>query len=124
MVLVAAIALASSTYAWFVTNNTVKATTGTISAQSNAPYLMIDKTAITENSKTSITFMEGDTNKNTKLYPSQVVKSKTDTTALFQSAYASKADDATELQSSRYDVGDATTATKQEFALEETFKSL
>ena len=34
MVLVAAVALGSSTYAWFVTNNTVKATTSQISAQS------------------------------------------------------------------------------------------
>ena len=40
MVLVAAIALGSSTYAWFVSNNTVKATTASISAQSNAPYTM------------------------------------------------------------------------------------
>lgn len=37
MVLVAAVALGSSTYAWFVTNNEVYATTASISAQSNAP---------------------------------------------------------------------------------------
>lgn len=41
MVLVAAIALGSSTYAWFVTNNTVKATTSQISAQSNAAFMKI-----------------------------------------------------------------------------------
>ena len=41
MVLVAGIALASATYAWFVTNNTVKATTSTISAQSNAAFMKI-----------------------------------------------------------------------------------
>ena len=41
MVLVAAVALGSSTYAWFVTNNTVKATTSTISAQSNAAFMKI-----------------------------------------------------------------------------------
>ena len=35
MVCVAAVALGSSKYAWFVSNNTVKATTTTISAQSN-----------------------------------------------------------------------------------------
>ena len=39
MVCVAAVALGSSTYAWFVSNNTVKATTSKISAQSNAPFL-------------------------------------------------------------------------------------
>ena len=36
MVLVAAVALGSSTYAWFVSNNSVKATTTNISAQSNS----------------------------------------------------------------------------------------
>ena len=43
MVVVAAIALGSATYAWFVTNSTVKATTTTISAQSNAAYMTIQK---------------------------------------------------------------------------------
>lgn len=43
MVLVAAVALGSATFAWFVTNNTVKATTSTISAQSNAAYMTIAK---------------------------------------------------------------------------------
>ena len=41
MVLVAAVALGSSTYAWFVTNNKVDATTSTISAQSNAAFMTI-----------------------------------------------------------------------------------
>ena len=41
MVCVAAVALGSSTYAWFVTNNKVDATTSTISAQSNAAYMTI-----------------------------------------------------------------------------------
>ena len=41
MVLVAGIALGSATYAWFVSNNTVKATTSTISAQSNAAFMYI-----------------------------------------------------------------------------------
>ncbi len=42
MVLVAAVALGSATYAWFVTNDTVKATTTTtISAQSNAAFMTI-----------------------------------------------------------------------------------
>ena len=55
MVLVAAVALGSSTYAWFVSNNTVKATTTTISAQSNAPFLKIDKDSLTESSTTVAT---------------------------------------------------------------------
>lgn len=41
MVLVAAVALGSATFAWFVTNNKVDATTGTISAQSNAAFMTI-----------------------------------------------------------------------------------
>ena len=41
MVTVAAVALGSSTYAWFVSNNQVKATTSTISAQSNAAFMYI-----------------------------------------------------------------------------------
>ena len=121
MVCVAAVALGSSTYAWFVSNNTVKATTGTISAQSNAPFLMIDKTEISKNSKTSITFAEEGTNTK-KLYPAQVVKSTTDNTALFQSAYASAADNAAILEGSRYDVGTADVAASKEFALAESFK--
>ena len=55
MVCVAAVALGSSTYAWFVSNNTVKATTTTISAQSNAPFLKIDKDSLTESSTTVAT---------------------------------------------------------------------
>ena len=41
MVCVAAVALGASTYAWFVTNNKVDATTSTISAQSNAAFMTI-----------------------------------------------------------------------------------
>ena len=44
MVLVAAVALGSSTYAWFVSNNTVDATVSSISAQSNAAFLTINNT--------------------------------------------------------------------------------
>ena len=119
MVLVAAVALGSATFAWFVSNNTVKAETATISAQSNAPFLQIDKTDIAEASGTSIQFTEP---AETKLYPAQVVKNTNGESPLFQSAYASKADAATELTGSRYDVGDADTAATQGFALSETFK--
>lgn len=41
MVCVAAVALGSSTYAWFVSNNRVTATTTSIYAQSNSAYLLI-----------------------------------------------------------------------------------
>ena len=118
MVCVAAVALGSSTYAWFVSNNTVKATTSTISAQSNAPFLKIDKTAITKDSATSISYAD---EADVKLYPAQVVKN-TDKTPLFKSAYASASDAAAELNNSRYEVGDGTAAVNGEFAIKKSFK--
>lgn len=118
MVCVAAVALGSSTYAWFVSNNTVKATTSKISAQSNAPFLKIDKTAITAGSKTSISYAE---DADVKLYPAQVVKN-TDNKPLFKSAYASASTAPTELAKSRYDVGDAVAAVEGEFAIKKSFK--
>lgn len=48
MVLVAAVALGSATFAWFVSNNKVDATTSKISAQSNSAFMYIrdqDKTS-------------------------------------------------------------------------------
>ena len=118
MVLVAAVALGSATFAWFVSNNTVKAETATISAQSNAPFLQIDKTAIGKDSGTSVQFTD---QANTELYPAQVVKNATDSTPVFESAYATAADDAAELTNSRYTVGNAEKAVTDKFAISETF---
>lgn len=126
MVLVAAVALGSATFAWFVSNNTVKAETATISAQSNAPFLKIDKTGITENSKTSISFVT--TGDSTELYPAQVVNGAAGlavteaTSPLFQSAYAGSKEAATILTGSRYDVGAPDAAETAEFAIKENFK--
>lgn len=118
MVLVAAVALGSATFAWFVSNNTVTATTSNISAQSNAPFLKIDKTDVTESSTTSFSYA-GD--EDVQLYPAQVVKN-TDNAPLFKSAYAQAATAATELIGSRYDVGDATAAVNGKFAIKKSFK--
>lgn len=126
MVLVAAVALGSATFAWFVSNNTVKAETATISAQSNAPFLKIAKTD-EKLENTSISFAVADAEAKV-LYPSQVVNGKagsfvTETTKpLFQSAYAQKKEAATILTGSRYDVGAPEAAVNGEFAIEETFK--
>lgn len=68
MVCVAAVALGSSTYAWFVSNNTVTAKTASISAQSNAPFLVISNDAIT---KTSTKTEETTTVADKTLYPVQ-----------------------------------------------------
>lgn len=50
MVVVAGVALSSATYAWFVSNNSVEATTSTISAQLNAAFMYIrdEKTTSTD----------------------------------------------------------------------------
>lgn len=58
MVCVAAVALGSSTYAWFVTNNKVDATTTNISAQSNAAFMTIEEglTGASTSDATSATY--------------------------------------------------------------------
>lgn len=76
---------------------------------------MIDKATVSTTSGTSIEFTED----NTALYPAQVVANGTD--PKFQSAYASKKTEATELANSRYDVGDAEAAVTAKFAIKETF---
>lgn len=96
MVLVAAIALGSSTYAWFVSNNTVKATTSTISAQSNAAFMYIRDQA---ERSTDLTF---DTSSitSTALYPAHWVTEKSGNYASadigkFYTAYGTTASDGT-----------------------------
>lgn len=103
MVCVAAVALGSSTYAWFVSNNTVDATVSSISAQSNAAYLTIDKVEAMTNAGTQTTVdLEGSP---VKLYPSRphqaVDGTKTDWAAatapanlVWQTAYAKTANTA------------------------------
>ena len=68
MVLVAAVALGSSTYAWFVTNNTVKARTSQISAQSNAAFMKIKYNATATTSDLTADYA---TLTSEKLYPAQ-----------------------------------------------------
>ena len=84
MVTVAAVALGTSTYAWFVTNNTVKATTSTISAQSNAAYMTIkyDATAVGVDS-TEDTATVG----NTELYPATYGEQSGSTKGTFMTGY-------------------------------------
>ena len=116
MVLVAAIALASSTYAWFVSNNTVKATTTTISAQSNAPFLKIDKDQLTDASTTVATRAD---ETSVALYPAEVIANGT--SPKFVSAYASAKNTATELANSRFDVGTAEEAVTAKYAIKQSF---
>lgn len=121
MVLVAAVALGSSTYAWFVSNNSVKGTTTTISAQSNAPFLKIEKNeAVKESSGTEVSFVTEPAAEPVKLYPSQVVGEDA-TAPKFESAYASLATAATELSNSRFEVGNAEKAVTGKYAIKQTF---
>lgn len=100
MVLVAAIALGSSTYAWFVSNNQVTATTASISAQSNAPFLVISNDEITSNSEdTAVTTGVS----NAKLFPVQMVEAnEAATTFKWESAYAATSTESTEKASTRF----------------------
>lgn len=130
MVVVAGIALGSSTYAWFVSNNSVKATTTNISAQSNSAYLVIanNSKGKTSNDSTSVATAD-DVSKTTKLYPAQWKNNFSEDGTLnkgsgiyqFESAYASSKDDATEKPGTRFCVGAPAKACDEEYALLNTF---
>lgn len=117
MVLVAGIALASATYAWFVTNNKVDATTTNISAQSNSAYLVIDTKKTTKDSISSVS--AGDTV--TPLYPAKIEKSSGN--ALWKSAYADKANAATMKAGTEFTIDDGTAekAVSAGYAVKNTF---
>ena len=134
MVLVAAVALGSATFAWFVSNNTVDATTTKISAQSNSAYLVIDNAAATKTSKTSkssVTASEKFTD--TKLYPAQWdhhfdangkkdgEEGFTNVTYQFESAYAESKDATAEKANTRFAVGNPTTAADLDYTLANKF---
>lgn len=117
MVLVAGIALASATYAWFVSNNKVDATTTNISAQSNSAYLVIDTKKTTKDSISSVS--AGDTV--TPLYPAKIEKSSGN--ALWKSAYADKANAATMKAGTEFTIDDGTAekAVSAGYAVKNTF---
>lgn len=118
MVLVAAVALGSATFAWFVSNNSVKATTSNIAAQSNSAYLVIDKTT-TSTSSTGVVTSAVDKK---ELYPAKTEKGQ-DGKAVWKSAYASSADASMMKSGSEFTIGDGTAAKAVEakYAVENTF---
>ena len=130
MVCVAAVELGSSTYAWFVSNIKVDATTTNISAQSNSAYLVIEAgSATTTNSRTSATGKEKTTGNDTALYPAQW-KNNFDASGnsanqngvyQFESAYATNLDKADEQTGTRFKIGDPATAVGADYALLNTF---
>lgn len=107
MVLVAAIALGSSTYAWFVSNNKVTGTTTAISAQSNSAYLVIDKKETSTTSKDNFSFVTDATTtpKTAALYPAQITGN-----GVWQSAYASDPTASAEKEGSRFTIKSADAA--------------
>ena len=126
MVCVAAIALASSTYAWFVSNNKVEATTTNISAQSNSAYLVIQEAdnGLTKTDKTSTSAATAVDQDTVELYPAQVVNGANAGSYKFESAYAVTAGDELEKASTRFTVGSdgsADEAVSNKYAHKDTF---
>ena len=122
MVCVAAVALGSSTYAWFVSNNNVTAKTTNISAMSNSAYLVIDKVKTTKQSKTEYSYQTDPTTE-TALYPAQVVAG-----GAWESAYAVKPGESTEQDNTRFQIksngknaGSAEAAVAEKYAITEKF---
>lgn len=117
MVLVAAVALGSATFAWFVSNNKVEAKTSSIAAQSNSAYLVIDNAATSKTSNSSVVSAQPHAN----LYPAKVVKENGN--AVWKSAYADKADAATMKAGSEFQIDDGTAekAATANYAVKNTF---
>ena len=122
MVLVAAIALGSSTYAWFVTNNKVDATTSTISAQSNAAYMTIANG--TEGAKSADTTSVTTEVQTKALYPATFGEETGATKGKFMTGYGTTLENGA-LSGSLKLVGNNGTyaeATQAEYALQQDFK--
>lgn len=125
MVLVAAVALGSATFAWFVTNSKVDATTSTISAQSNAAFMYIRNKNNSNKDKTSDT---ADITENKELYPahwaleseSGVGKSYA-AAGKFYTAFGGDANDGT-MDGDSISVGDPTEAVTNLYAVKNTFR--
>lgn len=123
MLLVTLLALGSATYAWFVSNNTVTATTTNVSAQSNSAYLVIDNAdaGSTKTTSTSAATASETFSPDTKLYPAQWKNTVDSNTWQFESAYASDKDAATEKSGTRFAVGNPDTAAGKDYTLANTF---
>ena len=132
MVLVAAVALGSATFAWFVSNNKVEAKTTNISAQSNSAYLVIDNAAAgsTKTTSTGSATASEAFDPDTKLYPAQWNKSfntdgdkagTDDGVWQFESAYASDKNKTDEKENTRFAVGTPEQAVTADYTLANTF---
>lgn len=119
MVLVAAVALGSSTFAWFVTNNTVTAQTTSIKAQSNAAFMSIvydngEGDAETAVGSQQTQSLEWSQITGVALYPATVQKK--DGNPFFVTGYGTATDNGT-LKGSYIDVGVADKAVTDKYAI-------
>ena len=117
MVVVAAVALGSATYAWFVSNNQVTATTSTISAQSNAAFMTIEEgtTGASTSDATTATYK---TTGSMALYPARV---KANATLTFETAYGTSPDNGELKSGTLVDVGTPSVAVTKTFAKQNDF---
>ena len=122
MLLVAVVALGTASYAWFVTNNKVDATTTNISAQSNAAFMTIAQGA-TGASRVDTTSVSTALGVDTKLYPATFGEETGSTKGKFMTGYGTALDNGT-LKGSLKLVGDNGTpdeASTNTYALKEQF---
>lgn len=119
MVLVAAVALGSATFAWFVTNNKVDATTTNIAAQSNAAFMTITNGptgASAVDTTNAVTKLKGPI----KLYPATFGEQDGASKGTFMTGYGSGLENAT-LDGALKSVGNPDEADTKQFAKKEQF---
>lgn len=117
MVLVAAVALGSATFAWFVSNNTVSAKTTGVKAQSNTAFMSIEYKKTAKGSKT--TESVDWTDLAVALYPAEVQSDNAaDPEPKFVTAYGTATDNGTK-KGDYIEVGDAAKAVKDSYAVGE-----
>lgn len=104
-------------YAWFVSNNTVTATTSTISAQSNAAFMTIEEgiTGARDSDATTATFKSETA---VALYPARV---KDNATLTFETAYGTSPTDGALKSGTLADVGVPSEAVTKRFAKQNDF---
>ena len=119
MVLVAAVALGSATFAWFVSNNTVSAKTTGVKAQSNTAFMSIEygKSAKGSTTTQSETWAINTENDVTPLYPAEV-QAGVDGAPKFVTAYGTSTTVGTK-KGDYISVGDATKAVTDKYAIGE-----
>ena len=117
MVLVAAVALGSATFAWFVSNNEVTAKTTGVKAQSNTAFMSIEykKSAIGTKTTESVDW----TDLGVALYPAEVQSDGATAPApKFVTAYGTTTTDGKKT-GNYIEVGDAAKAVKDQYAVGE-----